>query len=280
MSLRRCAFCQKNSNMTNRKAVALGDFDGMHLAHKTVVTGAEDVTIYCVNNTFSLLQKSIFQERFPNAVFADFDTIKNLSADEFIDRILIEELGAEILLCGFNFRFGKGAKWSALDLRKMLESRDVWVRILEHQDFEGEPISSSRIRRCIKDGEIIKANKMLGYPFTFESETEHGDERGRTIGFPTVNQHLPEGLAVPKYGVYQSSAIIDGKRYKAFTNIGIRPSWRVETPVCETHIFDFNGDLYGQTVRIELLKYIREERLFSSVDELKEQLTNDKSSII
>ena len=280
MSLRRCAFCQKNSNMTNRKAVALGDFDGMHLAHKTVVTGAEDVTIYCVNNTFSLLQKSIFQERFPNAVFADFDTIKNLSADEFIDRILIEELGAEILLCGFNFRFGKGAKWSALDLRKMLESRDVWVRILEHQDFEGEPISSSRIRRCIKDGEIIKANKMLGYPFTFESETEHGDERGRTIGFPTVNQHLPEGLAVPKYGVYQSSAIIDGKRYKAFTNIGIRPSWRVETPVCETHIFDFNGDLYGQSVRVELLKYIREEKLFSSVDELKEQLTNDKSSII
>jgi riboflavin kinase/FMN adenylyltransferase len=185
-----------------------------------------------------------------------------------------------MLLCGFNFRFGKGAKWSALDLRKMLESRDVWVRILEHQDFEGEPISSSRIRKCIKDGEIIKANKMLGYPFTFESETEHGDERGRTIGFPTVNQHLPEGLVVPKYGVYQSSAIIDGKRYKAFTNIGIRPSWRVDMPVCETHIFDFNGDLYGQTVRIELLKYIREEKIFSSVDELKEQLTNDKSSII
>ena len=266
--------------MKNRKAVALGDFDGMHLAHKTVVTGANDVTIYCVNNEFSLLQKSIFQERFPNAVFADFDKIKNLSADEFVDSVLIDELGAEMLLCGFNFRFGKGAKWSALDLRKMLESRDVWVRILEHLDFEGEPISSSRIRECIKNGEIIRANQMLGYPFTFESETEHGDERGRTIGFPTVNQHLPEGLVVPKYGVYQSCAIINGKRYKAFTNIGIRPSWKVETPICETHIFDFNGDLYGENVRIELLKYIRGEKLFSSVEELKEQLTNDKSSIV
>ena len=149
--------------MNKRKAVALGDFDGMHLAHGTVVTGAEKVTIYCVNNRFSLLQKSIFEERFPNAVFADFEKIKNMSADEFVNSVLVDELGAQMLLCGYNFRFGKGAKWSALDLRKMLESRDVWVRILEHQDFEGEPISSSRIRKCIADGEIEKAGKMLGW---------------------------------------------------------------------------------------------------------------------
>lgn len=266
--------------MDRRKAVALGDFDGMHLAHKTVVTGAKDVTIYCVNNRFSLLQKSIFEERFPNAVFADFDTIKNLSADEFVNGILIDELGAEMLLCGYNFRFGKGAKWSAFDLRRMLEERDVWVRILEHQDFEGAPISSSRIRACIRDGEIEKANEMLGYPFTFESVVEHGDARGRTIGFPTANQHLPAGLMMPKFGVYQSFALIDGKRYKAFTNIGIRPSWQVDEPIAETHIFDFDGALYGRVVRLELVKYLRGEMHFASVEELKEQLTHDKSSII
>ena len=266
--------------MTNRKSVALGDFDGMHLAHKTVATGAKDVTIYCVNNRFSLLQKSIFEQRYPNAVFADFDTIKNMTADEFVDEILIGKLGAEMLLCGYNFRFGKGAKWTAFDLRKMLEKRDVWVRILEHLDYDDEPISSSRIRSCIANGEVEKASKMLGYNFTFESPVEHGDERGRTIGFPTVNQHLPSSLVQPKFGVYQSCVTVDGVRYNAFTNIGIRPSWQVDEPICESHIFDFNGDLYGKTVRVELIKYLREEKHFSSVQELKEQLIYDKSSIV
>ena len=266
--------------MKMRKAVALGDFDGMHLAHKTVVTGAQDVTIYCVNNRFSLLQKSIFERRYPNAVFADFDTIKNMSADDFVEHILLGELGAQTLLCGYNFRFGKGAQWTALDLRRMLEARDVWVRILEHQDFEGAPISSTRIRKCLTDGEIEKANAMLGYAFTFEASVEHGDARGRELGFPTVNQHLPAGLTVPKFGVYQSVAYVNGRAYSAFTNIGIRPTWQVETPLCETHLFDYNGDLYGASVRLELLRYIREERAFSSVEELKEQLRYDKSSII
>jgi riboflavin kinase/FMN adenylyltransferase len=265
---------------TTRKAIALGDFDGMHLAHKTVVTGAQDVTIYCVNNRFTLLQKSIFERRFPNARFAVFEKLKNMSAEDFIDNILLKELGAQMLLCGFNFRFGKNAMWSAADLRKYLEDKDVWVRILEHLDFRGEPISSSRIRACLKNGEIEDANKMLGYNFTFESEVVGGDERGRTIGFPTINQTLPEGLTVPKYGVYESRAEIDGKMYKAFTNIGIRPSFKLEKPISESHIFDYEGDLYNRTIRIELIRYLREEKEFSSLDELKEQLENDKSSII
>ena len=263
-----------------RKAVALGDFDGMHLAHKTVVTGAEGATIYCVNNRFTLLQKSIFERRYRNAYFADFDKIKNMSATQFIDDVLIGEFGAGILLCGFNFRFGKNAMWSALDLREYLESRGVWVRILEHLDYEGEPISSSRIRAALEKGEIEQTNKMLGYNFTFENEVIKGDKRGRRAGFPTINQRLPEGLTVPKYGVYESRTEVDGVLYKSFTNIGIRPSWRVDDALCETHIFDFDGDLYSKTVRVELVRYLREEKLFSSVEELKEQLSYDKSSII
>lgn len=269
-------------NVTNEKriAVALGDFDGMHLAHRTVVTGAENVIIYCVNNRFSLLQKSIFERRYPNAVFADFEQLKNMSAPDFIEDILIGRFNAGMILCGFNFRFGKNAMWSALDLRKHLEKRDIWVRILEHLDYDEKPISSSRIRSCILSGDIEQANTMLGCNFTFENEVLGGDRRGRTIGFPTINQHLPEGLVVPKFGVYESRAIVDGREYKAFTNIGIRPTWRVDEPLSETHIFDFNGDLYGRTVQIELIRYIRGEKSFASIDELKEQLTNDKSSII
>lgn len=263
-----------------RISVALGDFDGMHRAHKTVVTGGKNAVIYCVNNRFSLLQKSIFERRYPNAVFSDFNVIKNMSPPQFIDEILIQEYNAGMILCGFNFRFGRNAMWSALDLRNYLESREIWVRILEHLDYDGEPISSSRIRECVQNGEIEKANTMLGYNFTFENEVVKGDQRGRTIDFPTINQHLPEGLVIPKFGVYESRAFVDGVEYKAFTNIGMRPSWQTEEPMSETHIFDFSGDLYGRVVRIELVKYIREEKTFSSVEELKEQLTNDKSSII
>lgn len=267
-------------NGKKRIAVALGDFDGMHRAHKTVVTGASDSIIYCVNNRFSLLQKSIFKTRYPNAVFADFNELKNMAPTDFVDEILIKKYHAGIILCGFNFRMGKNAMWSAQDLRAHLESKDIWVRILQQLDFDGAPISSSRIRSAVLSGDIELANEMLGYNFTFESEVIMGDQRGRTIGYPTINQQLPDGLVLPKFGVYESRAFIDGTEYKAFTNIGVRPTWRTDEPMAETHIFDFSGNLYGKIIRIELVRYLREERMFSSTNELKEQLTNDKGSII
>lgn len=269
-----------NVDGENRIAVALGDFDGMHRAHQTVVTGAKNVIIYCVNNHFTLMQKSIFQGRFKNVVFADFDKIKNMQGEEFIEKILIGKFNAGMVLCGFNCRFGRKAAWSAFDMREYLEDKDIWVRILEHLDYEGEPISSTRIRKAIAAGEIEKANKMLGYNFTFEAEVIKGDQRGRTIDFPTINQLYPKSLTDIKFGVYESITYIDGKAYRSFTNIGNRPTWRVADTLCETNIFDFSGDLYGKTIRIELVKYLREEKRFSSIEELKKQLNYDKSSII
>lgn len=273
--------CKDKLEDKKRIAVALGDFDGMHKAHRTVVTGADNVTVYCVNNRFSLLQKSIFEKRYPNTVFADFDELKNLSGQEFIEKILLKKFNAGIILCGFNFRFGRNAGWTALDLREYLEKKDVWVRILDHLDFDGAPISSTRIREAVACGEIEKANQMLGYHFTFEAEVIEGDKRGgKIIGYPTINQHLPRGLVIPKFGVYESRTFVDGREYKSFTNIGQRPTWRVDIPLSETHIFDFDGDLYGRFVRIELVRYLREEKKFSSVDEVRAQLDYDKSSII
>ena len=273
--------CKDKLEDKKRIAVALGDFDGMHKAHRTVVTGADNVTVYCVNNRFSLLQKSIFEKRYPNTVFADFDELKNLSGQEFIEKILLKKFNAGIILCGFNFRFGRNAGWTALDLREYLAKKDVWVRILDHLDFDGAPISSTRIREAVACGEIEKANQMLGYHFTFEAEVIEGDKRGgKIIGYPTINQHLPQGLVIPKFGVYESRTFVDGREYKSFTNIGQRPTWRVDIPLSETHIFDFDGDLYGRCVRIELVRYLREEKKFSSVDEVRAQLDYDKSSII
>lgn len=269
-----------DDNNKKRISVALGDFDGMHRAHNTVVTGGDDAIIFCVNNRFSLLQRSLFEKKYPNAIFADFDTLRDMPAEDFINDILIGRFGAGMVLCGFNFRFGKGASWTALNLREYLEKKDIWVRILEHVDYKDAPISSTRIRLAITNGEIEDANAMLGYNFTFESDVIRGDQRGRTISFPTINQHLPDGLVVPKFGVYESRVFVGDREYKAFTNVGIRPTWRVDKPLCETHIFDFSGDLYDQSVRVELVRYIREERVFSSVDELREQLIYDKGCII
>ncbi len=121
---------------------------------------------------------------------------------------------------------------------------------------------------------------MLGYHFTFEAEVLQGDKRGRTIGFPTINQNYPDGLSQVKFGVYESRVFVDGREYKAFTNIGNRPTWRVKNTLCETHIFDFSGDLYGKVIRVELLRYLRGEKVFKNVEELEAQLINDKSSIV
>ena len=155
-----------NNNSISRRAVALGDFDGMHKAHQTVITGAENTVIYCVNNKFSLCKKACLKT-LSKLRICRFDQIKHMDGEDFINKILIDRFRAQTVLCGFNFRFGKNASWSALDMRNYLEKMGIWVRILEHLDFNGEPISSTRIRKCIADGEIEQANDMLGYNFTF-----------------------------------------------------------------------------------------------------------------
>ena len=243
-------------------------FFGKHIGSDRIYIFEDDEEHHVTNNTYEWCAEGITPQ------------IKHMDGEDFINKILIDRFRAQTVLCGFNFRFGKNASWSALDMRNYLEKMGIWVRILEHLDFNGEPISSTRIRKCIADGEIEQANDMLGYNFTFESKVISGDMRGRTIGFPTLNQHLPNGLVVPKYGVYESRTFVCGKEYKSFTNIGIRPTWRLSSPLSETHIFDFSGDLYNENIRIELVRYLRGEKQFSSLDELEKQLQYDKSSII
>ena len=182
---------QECENQKRITAVAIGDFDGMHRAHNIVCTGAEQVVIYCVHNRFSLLQKSIFQRRYPTAVFADFNAIRNMEGRQFMEDVLIGQFGAGMVLCGFNFRFGKNAAWDAMRLRAYLEDRGIWVRILEHQDYQGAPISSTRIRAAVQAGEMEQAAAMLGYNFTFENPVLHGDARGRTIGYPHHQPAVP-----------------------------------------------------------------------------------------
>ena len=139
----------------------------------------------------------------------------------------------------------------------------------------GEPVSSTRIREHLKNGEIEAANALLTFPFSFTAEVISGDRRGRTIGFPTINQKYPSELIPLKFGVYRSKIIADGSEYEGITNIGIRPTFKTDYIISETYIIGFSGNLYGKSVKVEPLKFVRGEVKFSSVDELKRQIAAD-----
>ena len=145
----------------------------------------------------------------------------------------------------------------------------------------GEVISSTEIRRCVREGEIAKANEMLGYHFGFCLEVEHGFQRGRTWDFPTINQQIPKGRVMPKFGVYCSTVEIDGNKYAGVTNIGVKPTVHVETaPLAETFIMDYHGDLYGRKLKLELHEFLRPEKMFDSFDSLREEIAKNKEQAV
>lgn len=281
----------------NRTAIALGFFDGLHLAHMQVISNVLDAyrlkgLVPCVllfdKHPQSVLsafrvpflledekRNSILSSLGVKTVFLKFDDIKNLSPEEFVKNILVEKYNVGLVSCGYNYRFGKKAQGDVELLRALGAEYGFEVSVCENTKLDGESVSSSAIRRAIADGDIIKANKMLGRPFAFSAEVFDGDHRGRLLGAPTINQYLPEGIAVPKFGVYASVAIIDGRERSAVTNIGNRPTFDGVSVRSETYIIDYSGNLYGKNVEVRLLDFIRNEKKFSDADELKLQIVKD-----
>lgn len=281
----------------NRTAIALGFFDGLHLAHMQVIKPVLDAyrekgLVPCVllfdKHPQSVLsasrvpflledekRNSILSSLGVKTVFLKFEDIKNLSPEEFIKNILVEKYNVAFVSCGYNYRFGKKAQGDVELLRTLGEEYGFEVSVCENTKLDNESVSSSAIRRAIADGDIIKANKMLGREFSFSAEVFDGDHRGRLLGAPTINQYLPEGIAVPKFGVYASVAIIDGKEMPSVTNIGNRPTFDGMSVRSETYIIDYSGNLYGKTVEVRLFDFIRAEKKFADANELKVQIASD-----
>ncbi len=281
----------------NRTAIALGFFDGLHLAHMQVIKPVLDAyrekgLVPCVllfdKHPQSVLsasrvpflledekRNSILSSLGVETVFLKFEDIKNLSPEEFIKNILVEKYNVAFVSCGYNYRFGKKAQGDVELLRTLGEEYGFEVSVCENTKLDNESVSSSAIRRAIADGDIIKANKMLGREFSFSAEVFDGDHRGRLLGAPTINQYLPEGIAVPKFGVYASVAIIDGKEMPSVTNIGNRPTFDGVSVRSETYIIDYSGNLYGKTVEVRLFDFIRAEKKFADANELKVQIASD-----
>lgn len=288
---------EKNANRT---AVALGNFDGIHIGHMAVLDAAKSfkrdglVPVAVLFDEHSL--KAITGIAPPMLMtVADrnefiinsglslktliFSEIKNLSPEDFVEKILVEKLGAGAVCCGYNYRFGKNAAGTAVTLQQICNRLGIACKIAKEVDVAGHAVSSTQIRSLIENGETEKANEMLGHKFGFSSPVIDGDKRGRRLGFPTINQELPPELVMPKFGVYRSDVIVDGRHYAGVTNIGKRPTVGTQKILSETHILDFNENVYGKNIDIRLVKFIRSEKKFSSFDELARQIESDTKEV-
>lgn len=283
-------------------AVALGLFDGVHLGHRAVL---DAVCAQRANGltpsvfTFepeSVLRKSSGSAGFiygmaekseilrgcgiENICVPHFDDVCGLSGEEFVKNILRSEMNAAFVSCGRDFRFGFKASCGVDELRKFGKIYGFEVDTVDDVMRGGEKVSSSIIRRLISEGDIKKADRFLAQPYMILREVVHGAALGHTIGFPTINQLFSKGQLVPKFGVYASMTKTDGGWKRSMTNIGIKPTVNYSgTPLAETFITDFSGDVYGRALQVVLTDFIRPEMKFPSVDALKKQISADITAI-
>ncbi len=288
-----------------------GAFDGVHRGHQTVIGEViERATARGVASavvTFDVHPATVVRPesapklltRLPRKLemleslgvdvvyVIEFDTDRAATtAAEFVTDVFVERLGAKEILVGSDFNFGKGREGTVAFLEEQGVSHGFDVEGLElirRTETATEPVSSTAIRRALVGGDVEGAATMLGRPFEMWGEVVQGDQRGRTIGFPTANVPLPDDLARPANGVYACRYVQpDGTEHAAAVNVGVRPTFydNAETAVLEAHLLDFpsegqSGDLYGQEAKVQFLHFLRSERRFNGIDELKDQLDKD-----
>ena len=281
-----------------RCIIALGCFDGVHLGHEAVIrealraSGERSLPL----SVFSFQEppKNLFAtQKVPvltpldekaariEALGADtlfcvpFDrTIAEMSAEAFF-ALLCEDLGACHIVCGFNFTFGAHGRGDTALLQSLCEQKGIGLSVLPPAMQDGEPISSSRIRAYLLEGNTEKAASLLGRPYSLTAPVEQGQHLARSFGIPTANQCFPTGQAVPRYGVYAVSACVDGRAHRGVANVGMRPTVKGHLLCCETHLFDLSADLYGKELTVEFLHFLRPEQTFDSVDALFAQIRLD-----
>jgi riboflavin kinase/FMN adenylyltransferase len=264
--------------------VAIGTFDGVHLGHREVIGGSDTVLTFDPHPLAVIRPDALPKLLNSHRVKADliaglgveelvtipFDRdFSSKTADQFVQEVLIERLGAERVSVGENFRFGKGATGDSAFLDSHSEFE---TRVVPLVEVEGETVSSTQIRGLIAAGEVDKAARFLGGPFLFEGEVVPGDKRGRELGMPTANIVPDDRLACPGHGVYAAWA----HGHPAAVNVGVRPTFGTGRGLLvEAYLLDFSGDLYGQTLRIAFLERMRGEKRFDSATELVAQMRLD-----
>ena len=266
------------------RSVAIGTFDGVHLGHREVIRGADTVLTFEPHPLqvihpeaqpklimpFPIKRDAIGRTGVEELVVIGFDAaFSQVSAEDFCSCVLVETLGAKQVSVGENFRFGARARGTP----KMLAARTEFeTRVVSLVDSDGETVTSSRIRALVAAGEVSLAARLLGAPFMLEGQVVAGDQRGRTLGFPTANLIPNDALVVPGHGIY--AAFANGM--PAAVNVGVRPTFETGRGLLvEAFLLDFDGDLYGKTLRIAFVARLRGERRFAGASELVEQMHRD-----
>ena len=272
-------------------AAALGSFDGLHLGHRQVigntlsVPGLRPAVITFQQNPSVSLQKkpvpllttneqklALLEEMGVEVVYLlPFDRIRDMEPEDFVEA-LYRICRVRALSCGFNFRFGKNGRGDAGLLKELCREKGIELSVTPPVSVAGETVSSTRIRACLEQGDVQQAGQLLGRPFGYDFEVTHGRQLGRTWGTPTINQPFPQGYVLPRFGVYASLVEVEGQKYYGVTNIGVKPTVGSDCALSETWIPEFSGDLYGKKVPVELLDFIRPERKFDSLDQLKNEI--------
>ncbi len=282
--------------------LALGHFDGVHLAHARLINEAirlkkeaglplvgvwtflESPSAYLSDNPIPYIytpQKKteiLLSLGVDFVILADFEKFHGLSPEDFVLEHLIGELNCKGSVCGFNYRFGKDGMGDATLLTALFGADRT--RVVEEIKIDGKTVSSTEIRRLIVEGDTEGAKKLLGRPFSLEAEVVSGKKLGHTIGIPTANQFFPKGSISPKQGIYATLCHFeDGSTRIGVSNVGIRPTISDEADDhslnCETYITDFNRNIYGQKMKLEFFRRLRDEKKFESLEELKDTVLRD-----
>lgn len=278
--------------------LCVGNFDGVHLGHRQLVARTLDEVAarrsafpreeiasgvwlfesasYKTSDVLCTLEEKL--EVFASlgleyAAVAEFREMRELSPEDFVHDVLRGECHCVGAVCGENFRFGKNAAGDAARLCELMYGAATVVPLLS---LGGETVSSSRIRNLLLSGDIVRANELLGGRYSICEPVVHGKELGRTLGIPTINQHPTKKRLLLPDGVYSTLCTLDGKEYLGVTDVGVRPTTdRDGEKSVETFLIGYSGDCYGETVRVEFLERIRDEKKFSDLDELSAQIRRD-----
>ena len=292
----------KNFTDTKKSIVTIGTFDGVHIGHQEII--AQLVATAKKNNSNSVLltffphPRMVLQKdnsiKLINTIDERIEILEKtgldfliihpfdkdfsrLTAFDFVREILVNHLNTSQLVIGYDHRFGRNREGDFEQLEEYGDMYDFVVQEIPAQDVNAISVSSTKIRKALAEGDIQKVSKYLGHAFTLSGKVVSGERLGNTIGYPTANLEIKESYKlIPKKGAYLVKSMLNNVAVYGMMNIGVRPTVKGGCQTIETHFFDFDGDLYGQDLQIELLEFLREEQKFQSVDALKDQLALDK----
>jgi len=268
--------------------IGIGKFDGVHLGHQKLIKKIISISkrknkipaVFTFKNfplesyitpfeeKISLLKKYGIEI----CIWSNFEEIKNWDGEKFIEFLI--KIGVKEIVVGFNFKFGKDRKWDVDLLKDISKKYGFSVNIVNAFEIDGEVVNTSKIKKFLREGNIERANKFLGRHFSIKGKVVAGSGRGKKIGFPTANILLDEKIEIGQ-GVYAGYVFYKGEKYKGGMNVGNCPTFGEKRKRVEVYIFDFEQEIYGETIEVFFLKKIRDEIKFSSIDELKKQIKKD-----